>query len=234
MYPTVMQQMFRMRFQKIIKFLIRFLKEFLHDEHPEIIVTISEKEFIDHVSGCQALADRDLLFGVERYNKEEEGCISERTTIAKHEFQIKPMVCIDGEYFHGNDSLLRYSGRLTHAYPQDPLAALHVDQFVELHRTFKTPFDILNIKCPLQDYALTVDAHKKWLKDVHIPNYLSFLNNHLEEFQWIGNMTEKSIADYCWYSEFDHLIQQNWIESYEAYDYIRLYIHMFTEEKCER
>lgn len=230
MYIMVMKKSFAIWFQKIIKFLISFLKQFLSEEHPEIIVSISEKEFIDHVSGCQALADRDILFGVERYKKEEEEVVSERTTFGKHDFLIKPLICVDGEYFHGNDSLLRYSGRLTHSYPQDPVAALYVDQFVELHKVFKTPFDILQIKCPLQDYDLTVNAHKEWLKDNHIPNYLSFLNNHLQEFQWIGNMTQKSVADYCWYSEFNSLLQQNWVESYEAYDYIRLYLHSFLDE----
>lgn len=230
MYFMVMKERFAIRFQRIIKFLISFLKQFLSEDHPEIVVSIFEKEFIDHVSGCQALADRNILFGVERYKKEEEQNVSERTTFGKHVFPIKPLICIDGDYFHGNDSLLRYSGRLTHSYPQDAVAAFHVDQFIELHKLFKTPFDILKVKCPLQDYDLTVNAHKEWLKDHHIPNYLSFLNNHLEEYQWIGNMTEKSVADYCWFSEFNSLLQQNWVESYEAYDYIRLYLHSFLED----
>lgn len=231
MYFMVMKQKLAIRFEKMIKFLIVFLKQFLLEEPPEIIVSIFEKEFIDQVAGCQALADSDIIFGVERYKKEEEDEVSERTTFGKHNFPIQPLISIDGEYFHGNDSMLRYSGRLTHTYPQDPLAAFHVDQFIELHKSFRTPFDILKIKCPLQDYDLTVNAHKEWLKDHHIPNYLSYLNNHLEEFQWIGNMTEKSVADYCWYSEFNHLLQQNWVESYEAYDYIRLYLHSFTGEE---
>ena len=157
--------------------------------------------------------------------------VSERTTFGKLEFPIKPLICIDGDYFHGNDSLLRYSGRLTHSYPQDPIAAFEVDQFIELHKFFRNPFDILKLKCPLQDYDLTVNVHKDWLKDSHIPNYLSFFNNHFEEVQWIGNMTEKSIADYCWYYEFNNLLQQNWVESYEAYDYIRLYLFSFTNEE---
>ena len=230
MYLTSMKQIFQIRYQKIIKFLISFLKELLEEEPPEIVVSIYEKEFINHIPGCQALSDQRILFGVERYKKEEIKLVSERTTFGKHEFPIQPLICIDGEYFHGNNALLRYSGRLTHTYPENPLDALQVDQFVELHYFFRIPFDILNVECPLQDYELTVSAHKNWLKSSHIPKYLSYLNDHLEEFQWIGNMTQKSIADYCWYTEFNHLLQQNWVESYQSYDYIRLFVRSFTDE----
>ena len=128
-------------------------------------------------------------------------------------------------------AILRYAGRLTRLYPsKNPLHAAYVDQWIELHSEFWFPLamDMYPEKFGLTWSAHDKKMHREWCINTHIPKYLTFLDTELEFTQWLGNMDEPSIADFCW------LPTLKWLSSgkfdglppdvLESYEFVNLFL----------
>lgn len=105
-------------------------------------------------------------------------------------------------------AILRYAGKLTKTYPNRiPLHAAIVDQYLEMHNEFMFP---LTMHMSPEKFGLqwsTDDrlAHRTWLIDTHIPNYMQLLTREVAFEEWLGAMDGPSVADFCWTSTLEWL-----------------------------
>jgi glutathione S-transferase len=152
-----------------------------------------------------------------------------------------PMLTVnDADDIVQSKAILRYAGRLTRMYPsKNPLNAAYIDQWVELHSEFWFPL-AMNMhpeKFGLEWNADQRKRHRGWCIMNHIPKYLSFLDAELSCSEWLGNMNEPSIADFCWLptlkwlssGKFDGLPQ----DLLDDYEFIRLFVTSFENTICE-
>ena len=82
------------------------------------------------VEACRlALYVGGINFEDERISFEQ---FKPRKESGEFPFGSLPVMTVDGEKFAQSGALLRYCGRLSNLYPQDPMASLKVDQMVDL------------------------------------------------------------------------------------------------------
>ena len=115
--------------------------------------------------------------------------------------QVPQLIVDEDDEIYQSKAILRYAGRLGKVYPsKNPLHAAIVDQWVELHSEFMFPLtmDMYPEKMGLEMNDSEKKKHRLWCIEKHIPKYLAFLNNELEHAQFLGEMDDPSIADFCW------------------------------------
>ena len=130
-----------------------------------------------------------------------------------------PVLCINEETFGQSNSILRYVSRKVRTYPSNPKNALHIDQWCDFHVDFMTP---LRLNMYPDRFGTTVEkSHRQWCLDVHIPKFLSYLDDNLKDGDWIGGMDSLSMADMCWYPTILWLVdkfdgfEQSSLDKYE-------------------
>lgn len=106
-------------------------------------------------------------------------------------------------------SALRYASRLARTYPaKDALAATIVDQWVEMHTEFLTPFRI-SMDPHLYGVQVETSEHRLWCANVHLNLYFTKIERELATHEWLGGMTACSMADICWYQTLAWLHEEN-------------------------
>lgn len=103
-----------------------------------------------------------------------------------------------GDRFAQPKALVRYVGRLTHMFPtRNPLSMLLVDEHVETHTEFLTPFRVL--EHPSRYGVESTDGVVAFLKNEHVPSHLRRLDELVARAEWLGDVDAMSVADVCWY-----------------------------------
>lgn len=140
-------------------------------------------------------------------------------------------------------AILRYVGKLTRMYPSKiPIHAALIDQWIELHTEFMFPLT-LNMYSEKFGLMLTEHdkvSHRKWCIDVHIPKYLRFLDDELEHGNYLGDMDDPSIADFCWLSTIQWLasgtfdgVDATALEDFQFVKSYKLIIENLISGECE-
>lgn len=105
------------------------------------------------------------------------------------------------------DAMIRAACKLARTYPTNVEDAAVVDQWMDLHAEFMVPINIL--LSPTQygphDAWYDADAYGRWVHDVHIPKYLSLLQEAVDRDGWLGRMDQLSMADLRWFETLSWL-----------------------------
>jgi len=186
--------MIRLICKKIIEYAEYYLKA------DEIIPELELKYFnVPGIAECirMVLNYKDIPFEDRRMNKEKINQIKPSLLFG----QVPQLIVDDDEEIHQSKAILRYVGRLGHMYPsKQPLHAAFIDQWIELHSEFMFPLS-MNMypeHVGLQWNENEKKEHRTWCIETHIPKYLDFLENEVENCQFLGGMDNPSIADFCW------------------------------------
>lgn len=150
------------------------------------------------------------------FNYRDIKYVDERLTVDEFEerkvdlpFGQLPVLCVDDGEYAQSKAILRYAGKITHHYPsKNCVAALAIDEWVELHTEFMNGVSV--VKYP-ERYGLTLSKNQtqvqqKWMREVHMPKYMRFLENELRRCEWLADMNAPSIADFCWMPTLEWII----------------------------
>ena len=125
-------------------------------------------------------------------------------------------------------AMVRYLGKHIRLYPKDPESALAVDEWLEYHRDMMLPMDI---HAAPERFGVGV-ADAEWLREVHLPAYLSKLEVHLAQNggQWIAALDQRSLADIVWLESLHRIRSLQGAEYFDDYPEVSAYICVATSD----
>ena len=151
-----------------------------------------------------------------------------------------PVLKIGDECIAQSNAILRYTGKLTRAYPQNNIVnAAIVDHWIDLHTEFMFPLSLnmFPTQYGLQWSEEYREKHRQWCMETHIPKYMTVLNDNLKNHEFLGGMNRVSSADFCWCSTLEWLISgqfdglhKSFFKLLENYDYVNMYIQTVNYE----
>lgn len=105
------------------------------------------------------------------------------------------------------DAMFRAACKLARTYPTNVEDAAVVDQWMDLHAEFMVPIHIFLSSTRYGPHSAWYDAdvYGRWLHDVHIPKYLSLVQEAVDRDGWLGCMDRLSMADLRWFETLSWL-----------------------------
>lgn len=163
-----------------------------------------------------ALAIGDIPFEDDRFSTQEWPERKPHTPYGS-----SPTIFIDGQQFAQSNAILRYCGKLSGLYPTDPVAALRVDEIVDLFNDLAAALTRGN----LADPDSLRQSREKFVRE-DVPRYIGGLEKRIENFGgelWaIGN--DLTIADLAIYGMLEYMKHRDikHVERTVVDDYVRL------------
>lgn len=174
----------------------------LVSEKPSVkIVAPPRLVYFDIAGLAQSIRDTltyaEVDFVDERVSKEEFETI--KPTLPYHQLPVLHVNDDERTVIAQSKAILRYSSKLAHTYPSNPVFAAMIDQWCDLHTEFMSLM-MINIhpdRFGIEKYDK--NGHRKWLIKEYIPKYMQILETELEKYKWLGDFDQRSMADICWY-----------------------------------
>lgn len=119
-----------------------------------------------------ALVIGDIPFEDDRFSKEEWPDRKSRTPYGSC-----PTLFVDGQQFAQSHAMLRYCGKLSGLYPTDPLAALKVDEIIDVFNDVALALT----RGDLADPENLRQSREKFVKE-DVPRYIGGLEKRVQSF----------------------------------------------------
>lgn len=213
--------------QRLLQWILKLVSSMIDRQLPELYFASHDIDMLayDPVATLMREENHAIVYG-----SHEEGDSSMDTNVS---------YIVDQTTFSGKYGTLIRMGRATLTYPSDLKHAHMIHEWIDHHICFRRPLDLLSMsefsKSPWIVDETLHSATETFLRNVHIPKYLTILENEYSVHTYLARMDKTSIADLLWISEVKWLIENGWVDdALEEYPEIchRVYKKNESDEEC--